>query len=111
MLNQDNSTQGLFFIRATVLAAVVLGIVAALPGATAQDKNGLRIAVVNPGKLVSEYKYAKASTETLENLSHETQVALEAWGKYPLLSVADQDTMVKLLQKEKPGTELSKADK
>src|SRR5437868_778782 len=112
MLNQHDSMHGLFFIRATVFAAVVLGIVASLTGARAgEDKNGLRIAVVNPGKLVSEYKFAKASTETLEKLGGETQVALDAWGKYPLLTVADQDALVKLLQKEKPGVELSKAEK
>ena len=112
MSNNTNSTQGLFFIRATVFAAIVLGIVASLTGAGAgQDKSGLRIAVVNPGRLVSEYKFAKASTDTLETLDRNTRLELETWGKYPLLTAADQDALVKLLQKEAgAGGQLTKAE-
>jgi Skp family chaperone for outer membrane proteins len=111
--NPSNSSQALFFIRATVLAAIVLGIVASLASAQAgQDKNGLRIAVVNPGKLLTEYKYAKASTEALEKIDGEAKQAISTWGRYPLLNVADQDALVKLVQKENtPGVELTKAEK
>jgi Skp family chaperone for outer membrane proteins len=113
MSQTSDSANGLFFIRATVFAAIVLGIVASLTGAQAgQDKNGLRIAVVNPGKLLADYKYAKASTDTLEKLDGEAKLAIATWNRYPLLGSKDQDDLVKLVQKENtPGAELTKAEK
>lgn len=101
MSNSSNSAQGLFFIRATVLAAIVLGIVASLTAAGAgQDKTGLRIAVVNPGRVLSEFKFAKQATDTLEKKDNEAKVALSTWQRYPLLTPGDQDTLAKLLQKD-----------
>lgn len=113
MENSSNSAGGLFFIRATVLAAIVMGIVASLTAAGAgQDKNGLRIAVVNPGRLLSEYKYAQTSTSTLEKKDGEAKLAIATWTRYPLLTVSDQDTLAKLIQKENtPGADMSKGEK
>ncbi len=113
MSSQSNSANSLFFIRATVLAAIVLGIVASLPAARAgQDKSGLRIAVVNPGRLLSEYKFAKASTDTLEKMDNEAKLAINIWSRFPLLAVTDQDALAKLTQKElTPGAEMSKGEK
>ena len=80
MSNQSNGAQGLFFVRATVLAAIVMGIVASLNASAGQDKTGLRIAVVNPGRVLAEYKFAKQSTDTLEKLDS----AIFEWlGAYP----------------------------
>lgn len=112
MSNTSSSAQSLFFIRATVFAAIVLGIVASLTNAGAgQDKSGLRIAVVNPGRVLSEYKYAKSSTDTLEKLDGEAKLAIATWNRYPLLTLADQDNLVKLIQKENtPGANMSKAE-
>jgi outer membrane protein len=112
MSNTSNSAQGLFFIRATVLAAIVLGIVASTTSWAGQDKSGLRVAVVNPGRLLAEYKYAKASNDALEKLDGEAKVAIETWRRFPLLTAADQDALVKLVQKENtPGAEMTKPEK
>ncbi len=112
MSDSSNGSQGLFFMRATVFATIVLGIIASFTARAADDKSGLRIAVVNPGKLIAEYKYAKASTETLEKIDGEAKLAITTWNRYPLLSQGDQDALVKLIQKEAtPGGELSKAEK
>lgn len=112
MVNSSNSAQGLFFIRAIVLSTIVLGIVASLTAARAADeKGGLNIAMVNPGKLLSDYKYAKQSRETLEKLDGEAKTAINTWNRYPLLSTQDQDALVKLIIKEAtPNTTLTKAE-
>ena len=113
MINSSNSASGLFFIRATVLAAIVMGTIASLAaGGAGQDKNGLRIAVVNPGRLLSEYKYAQTSTSTLEKRDGEAKLAIATWTRFPLLTVTDQDGLAKLLQKENTaGAEMSKGEK
>ena len=112
MSNPTHEAPGLFFIRATVLAAILLGVVASLAAGAGQEKNGLKIAVVNPGKVLSEYKFAKQSTDTLEKLDGEAKLYIATWQRFPLLTVADQDALVKLVQKENtPGAEMSKAEK
>lgn len=112
MSNTYNSAQGLFFIRATVFAAIVLGIVASISSRAADDKGGLRIAVVNPGKLIAEYKYAKSAQDQLEKADGEAKLAIQTWSKYWLLTGADQDALVKLLQKESAdAANMTKAEK
>jgi len=112
MSRSSDSTQGLFFIRATVLAAILLGIVASLSANAGQDKSGLKIAVVNPGRVLSEFKDAKKATDVLERMDSEAKVAIRTWQVYPLLMSADQDTLVKLIQKENTaGAEMTKAEK
>lgn len=100
-------------MRATVLAAIVLGVVASLAAHGAGDeKGGLRIAVVNPGRLLSEYKYAKQSNDTLEKIGADAKLYIETWRRYPLLSAADQEILANLSQKEQlPGANMSKAEK
>jgi Skp family chaperone for outer membrane proteins len=112
MLKQSDSAYGLFFIRATVLAAIILGIVANTGARAGQDKTGLKIALVNPGRLLAEYKFAKAANDTLEKVDGEAKNAILTWNHYPLLTGADQDALVKLIQKENtPATELTKTEK
>lgn len=112
MSRSSDSTQGLFFIRATVLAAVLLGIVASLTANAGQDKSGLKIAVVNPGKVLSEFKDAQKAQVMLQRLDDEAKLAIRTWQVYPLLLAVDQDALVKLIQKENlPGETMTKAEK
>lgn len=99
-------------LRAIVLSAIVLGIVVSMRGAGAQDKNGLRIAVVSPGRLVAEYKFAKTSRDTLDKMQNEVKLTLQTWDRYHMLSAAEQDTLAKLVIKEAATpNDLTKAEK
>ena len=86
-------------LRSIVLAAIVLCIVASMVGAGAQDK-GLRIAVVSPGRLVSDYKFAKASRDALEKMQSEVKTTLQTWDRYHMLTATEQDALTKLVLKE-----------
>ncbi|HLJ54693.1 MAG TPA: OmpH family outer membrane protein [Chthonomonadaceae bacterium] len=112
MQSASQTGGGLFFMRATVFAAIVLGVVAALAAHGADDKNGLRIAVVNPGRLLAEYKYAKQSNDTLEKIGNDAKLYIDTWRRYPLLSMTDQETLAKLRQQEATvGANMSKQEK
>ena len=115
MSQTNQGSQSLLFIRTTVLAAILLGIVASLTGASAgQDKNGgLKTAVVNPRKLVNDYKFAITTREKLTAMEQEAKDSLEVWGQFQLLESAEQDTLVKLIQKERstnPATAITKPE-
>lgn len=112
MSERSNSAQSLFLIRMIVLSAIVLGIVASMTGARAgQEKNGLRIALVDPAKLLQEYKFAKSSQDILEKLDGEAKVAIFTWNRFPFLSPQDQDSLSKLILKERtPGQQLTKVE-
>src|SRR5260221_1692231 len=86
-------------LRAIVLAAIILCIVASMVGARAQDK-GLRIGVVSPGRLLTEYKFAKSSREELQKMQDEFNLTMQTWDHYHMLSPTDQDILTKLTLKE-----------
>ena len=114
-MSQTNQGQTLLFIRTTVLGAILLGIVASLTGASAgqKDNGGLKTAVVNPRKLVSEYKYAVAAREKLANMEQDAKNRLEIYGNFQFLDSSEQDTLVALVQKERspnPAAALSKTE-
>lgn len=114
-MSQTNQGQTLLFIRTTVLGAILLGIVASLTGASAgqKDNGGLKTAVVNPRKLVSEYKFAIAAREKLANMEQDAKNRLEVYGGYQYLDSSEQDTLVTLVQKERspnPASALSKSE-
>jgi Skp family chaperone for outer membrane proteins len=99
-------------LRAIVLSAIVLCIVASMVGAGAQDKNGLRIGVVSPGRLLADYKFAKASREQLDKMQAEVNLTLATWDRYHMLSPTDQDALTKLVLKENATpNDLTKAEK
>ncbi len=106
MSQSDQSSQSLLFIRATVLSAILLGIVASLTGASAgQDKNlGVKTAVVNPRKLVFEYKFAASSRESIKKMEEIAKATLTILSQYPLLETGDQDALAKLTVKEEAVT-------
>lgn len=89
------STRGL---RAIVLAAIVLCIVASLTGAKAgQDKNGLKVAVVDSGRLSNEYTFIINAERELINKDRDLGIALRTWLQNPLLTDKEQDELGKLI--------------
>jgi Skp family chaperone for outer membrane proteins len=87
-------------LRAIVLFAIVLCIVASMVGAGAEEKGGLRIAVVNPGRLIAEYKFARSSREQLDKMQSEAEITLQTWNRYHMLTTLEQDVLTKLVLKD-----------
>ncbi len=79
-------------LRAIVLGAIVLCIVASLTGAKAgQDKNGgLRIATVDPVTILTQAANIVATKNQLQKQQSDTLLRLQTWQQNPLLSEADQ---------------------
>ncbi|GEM_PF-1572088 len=84
-------------LRLVVITLVVGCVVASLTGATAKERapadSGLKIAVVNPARLILESKYYKAETDKLSKLQQDTAVIIRIWDQHPLLSQADQKAL------------------
>ena len=73
-------------IRALVLALITLCIVASLTGARAgQEKPGMRVALVDKGRLLSEYKYTISSDTELRRKQQDALVVLQTWQQNYLL--------------------------
>ncbi len=81
-------------LRLVVIVLVVGCVAASLTGAKAKerapDSGGLKIAVVNPARLVLETKYYKTSTEELNKIQSDTSLMIRTWDQNSLLSEADQ---------------------
>ena len=97
--------------RQVVLAMVALCIVASLTGAKGQDKNALKIAVVNPGRLLAEYNFTKKSDADLKARQNDVLTELNSWDQHRLLSEADQKALSQVAIKESNKLDLSAADK
>jgi Skp family chaperone for outer membrane proteins len=100
-------------LRLVVIILVVGCIVASLTGATAKGApgdNGLKIAVVNPARLIIESKFYKAETDKLQKLQQDTQLRIRTWDQNSLLSQADQQALADLTIEEgsKAGLDAAK---
>ena len=110
MSKSSDSTQALFFIRATVLAAILLALIVSLPQLGHRQKRAKNCSPESR-QVLSEYKFAKTSTETLERMDSEAKLAIRTWQSFPLLPSADQDALGKLIQKSSMnGAEMTKAE-
>src|SRR5690349_20859511 len=85
--------------RALVLPAI-LCLLAVTAGAGAEETGSLRIAVVNPGRLIAESKFAKVRRAQLDQWKDEITLTLKTWDRYHMLSPADQEALTKLVLKE-----------
>ncbi|MCW3095608.1 MAG: Chaperone for outer membrane protein Skp family [Chthonomonadaceae bacterium] len=86
-------------LRLVVITLVVGCVVASLTGATAKGApgdNGLKIAVVNPARLIIESKFYKAETDKLQKLQQDTQLRIRTWDQNSLLSQTDQQSLADL---------------
>lgn len=78
-------------LRAIVLAAITLCIVASLTGAKAvEDKTGPRIAIVDALKLMSEYNFTNTAVNEIEKRGRDLETSLRAWDNNPLLPDKEQ---------------------
>lgn len=102
-------------LRAIVLAAIMLCIVASLVGAKAdQDKNAssvLRIASVDTSRLLSEYNYAISSSQDLTKKADELDLRLRTIQQNSLLPEADQKTLADLIVAENTPNGLNATQK
>ena len=97
-------------LRLVVLALVALCIVASLTGAKGQDKSNLKIAVVNPGRLLSEYKFTIKSDQDLKTMQNDVLTELNSWDQHRLLTEADQKALSAIAIKESNKQALTAAD-
>lgn len=99
-------------IRLMYLGTIGLCAVLSLTGARGQDKgNGaLKIAVVNPGKLLSEYKYTQVSDAALKAKQNDIVTELNSWDQHRLLSEADQNALGLIAVKDSKKEALTPAD-
>ncbi len=101
--------------RLVVITLVVGCVVASLTGATAKERapadNGLKIAVVNPARLILESKFYKTETDKLSKLQKDTQTVIRVWDQNSLLSAAEQKTLGELAVEEESKAGLDAAKK
>jgi Skp family chaperone for outer membrane proteins len=100
-------------LRLVVIILVVGCVVASLTGATAKGApgdNGLKIAVVNPARLIVDSKFYKAETDKLQKLQQDTQLRIRTWDQNSLLSQTDQQSLADLTIEEggKAGLDAAK---
>ena len=101
-------------LRAIVLAAIVLCIVASLVGAKAdQEKTsaGLKVASVDVSRLLTDYKYAVNTTSDLQKKNDELEVRLRTIQQNFLLPEADQKTLADLAVQQNSPSGLTPAQK
>ena len=100
-------------VRTIYLATIALCAVLSLTGAHGQDKNngGLKIAVVNAGRLFAEYKYTLNSDAELQRIQADIVTELNNWDQHRYLEEADQRKLGLIAVKETNKTELSKDEK
>jgi len=102
-------------LRLVVITLVVGCVVASLTGATAKERvvadNGLKIAVVNPARLIIDTKFYKAETDKLEALRNGAQLRIRTWDQNRLLSKDEQMRLGDLAVEESSKTGLDAAKK
>jgi len=84
-------------LRLVVITLVVGCVVASLTGATAKERapadNGLKIAVVNPARLILDTKFYKSETDKLEEKRKGAQEKIRAWDQNRLLTKDEQQKL------------------
>ncbi|HLV80620.1 MAG TPA: OmpH family outer membrane protein [Chthonomonadaceae bacterium] len=102
-------------LRAIVLAAIVLCIVASLVGAKADQEKGvpagLKVASVDVSKLLTDYKYSINTTNDLQKKNDNLTLRLRTIQQNFLLPEADQNTLADLAVQENSATGLTAAQK
>jgi Skp family chaperone for outer membrane proteins len=93
------------------LCTIAVCAVLALSGASAQDKGGLKVAVVQPDRLLHEYKYNVDSLKALEQYGNDIVTQLQTWDQHRYLGEADQHAIGEIAVKESKKAELTAADK
>ena len=79
--------------------------------ATAQDKSSLKVAVVNPGRLLQEYNFTQESDKDLKRQENDIVTQLNSWDQHRYLGEADQNALGEIAVKESNKIELTAADK
>ncbi len=100
-------------VRTMYLATIALCALLSITGAHGQDKStaGLKIAVVNAGKLLQEYKFTQSSDQELQKLQADILTELNSWDQHRYLEEADQRKFGLIAVKESNKVELTKDDK
>ncbi len=101
-------------LRLIVMAAIVLCIVACMTGArAADDRTGLRVAVVDIQKLIDENTMVKAFNDSITKQANDFKVKSEVVQRNPLLTEDDQIALAALTAKDRAAgaAGLSKDDK
>lgn len=103
-------------LRLVVITLVVGCVVASLTGATAKERvapadGNLKIAVVNPARIILESKFYKTETDKLNKLNQDTLTRLRTWDSNKYLPQADQETLGDLTVEENSATGLDAAKK
>ena len=87
-------------IRALILAAIVLCITASLTGAKAGQDKPIRTALVDIGRLSSEYTFNINAFQELQKREQVNLTVLRTLAQAALLSEADQKTLGDLITAE-----------
>ncbi|HZO91564.1 MAG TPA: OmpH family outer membrane protein [Chthonomonadaceae bacterium] len=100
-------------LRLIVFAALVLGILAALGAGAAPESTagGLKIAIVDVNRLLSDYNGTIASNNQLRKMADDAQTVLQTWKQNFLLTEPEQKRLGELTLKEATLTEAEKAEK
>ncbi len=98
-MNKMDSPAGL---RAIVLGAIVLCLIASITGANAgQDKGGIKIAVFDQERARNEYRYVATAQVDFQKRLEDTDLKLKTWQQNALLTQGDQNKLAELLIEEK----------
>lgn len=101
-------------LRLVVITLVVGCVAASLTGATAKGyapaDATLKIAVVNPARLIVDGKYYKAETDKLSKLQQDTSLMIRTWDQNSLMTEVDQKSLGELAVAEgsKEGLDAAK---
>jgi Skp family chaperone for outer membrane proteins len=107
----SDSTRGL---RLIVVAALILGIIAALGAGAAPEAGsggGLKVATVDTNALLNKYNGTEASNSALRKKYEDYQTVFQTWKQNPLLAETDQKRLGELVVKEANLNEPEKAEK
>ena len=102
-------------LRLVVITLVVGCVVASLTGATAKERapadTGLKIAVVNPARLILDTKFYKIETDKLDSVRNGAQLRIRTWDQNRFLSKDEQQRLGDLAVEEGSKTGLDVAKK
>jgi Skp family chaperone for outer membrane proteins len=98
-------------LRPVILSIIAIWAVLSAQVANSQEKGSLKFAVVNPGRLLQEYKYTVESDKELQKQKNDIIAELNSWDQHRYLGEADQNTLGAIAVKENDKVELTAADK
>ncbi len=98
-------------MRVMYLCTIGLCAVLSLTGARGQEKGALKVAVVNPGRLLQEYNYTVKSEKELTQKKNDIVTELNSWDQHRYLGEADQNALGLIAVKDSNKIELNAAEK